>query len=112
MEQFSGIAASFLRGEFLAEYPHFTEHVRQHIEPDPGHDDVNAYELGLDLSSTASSGSATRPDAARSFPATPESGRSLLNVVLGETSMAGYRPDHLWVARLPRRSRRIGPHAA
>ena len=49
MEQFSGIAESFMRGDFLAEYPHFTEHVRQHIEPDPGLDDVNAYELGIDL---------------------------------------------------------------
>jgi AcrR family transcriptional regulator len=51
MEQFSGIAASFLRGELLAEYPHFTEHVQQHMEPEPpGHeDDVSAYELGLDL---------------------------------------------------------------
>jgi AcrR family transcriptional regulator len=51
MEQFAGIAASFLRGEFLAEYPHFTEHVQQHMEPEPpGHDDdMSAYELGLDL---------------------------------------------------------------
>ncbi len=49
MEQFAGIAESFMRGEFLAEYPHFTEHVRQHMEPEPEHDDVNAYELGLNL---------------------------------------------------------------
>ncbi len=48
-EQFAGIAASFLRGEFLAEYPHFTEHVQQHMEPEPGQDDVSAYELGVDL---------------------------------------------------------------
>lgn len=48
-EQFAGIAASFLRGEFLAEYPHFTEHVQQHMEPERGQDDVSAYELGLDL---------------------------------------------------------------
>ncbi len=48
-DQFSGIAASFLSGEFLAEYPNFTEHVQQHMEPEPGQDDVNAYELGLDL---------------------------------------------------------------
>lgn len=41
------IAASFLRGEFSAEYPHLTEHALQHMEP--GHDDVSAYELGLDL---------------------------------------------------------------
>ena len=49
MEQFAGIAESFIRGEFLAEYPHFTEHVLQHMEPEPGLDDVNAYELGIDL---------------------------------------------------------------
>jgi hypothetical protein len=28
-------------------YPHFTEHALQYMESD--HDDVNAYELGLDL---------------------------------------------------------------
>ena len=49
MEQFEDIAATFMRGEFLEEYPHFSEHVRQHMEPDPGQDDVNAYELGLDV---------------------------------------------------------------
>jgi AcrR family transcriptional regulator len=49
MEQLTNIAASFMRGEFLAEYPHFTEHVQQHMEPEPAHDDVNAYVLGLDL---------------------------------------------------------------
>src|SRR3954451_12759208 len=49
MEQFSGIAETFMRGDFVAEYPHFTEHVRQHIEPDPGLEDVKAYELGIDL---------------------------------------------------------------
>ena len=46
-EQFGDIAASFVRGEFADEYPHFTEHALQHMEED--HDDVNAYELGLDL---------------------------------------------------------------
>jgi AcrR family transcriptional regulator len=46
-EQFEDIAASFVRGEFSAEYPHFTEHAVQHINAD--HDDVSAYELGLDL---------------------------------------------------------------
>jgi AcrR family transcriptional regulator len=49
MEQFADVAASFMRGDFLDEYPHFSEHVRQHMEPDPGQDDVNAYELGLDV---------------------------------------------------------------
>jgi len=46
-EQFEDVAAGFLRGDFSAEYPHFTEHALQHMESD--HDDVNAYELGLDL---------------------------------------------------------------
>jgi hypothetical protein len=46
-EQLEDIAASFVRGEFSAEYPHFAEHAVQHIKAD--HDDVSAYELGLDL---------------------------------------------------------------
>jgi AcrR family transcriptional regulator len=46
-QQFADIAAKFLRGDFSAEYPHFTEHALQHMEP--GDDDVSAYELGLDL---------------------------------------------------------------
>jgi len=46
-QQFEDIAAGFLRGDFSAEYPHFTEHALQHLDSD--HDDVNAYELGLDL---------------------------------------------------------------
>jgi hypothetical protein len=46
-EQFEGITASFVRGDFSAEFPHFTEHALQHMESD--HDDVNAYKLGLDL---------------------------------------------------------------
>ena len=45
--QLEDVAASFVRGEFSAEYPHFAEHAVQHIEAD--HDDVSAYELGLDL---------------------------------------------------------------
>jgi AcrR family transcriptional regulator len=49
MEQFSGVAESFMRGDFAAEFPHFTEHVQQHIEPDPGQEDVDGYELGIDL---------------------------------------------------------------
>jgi AcrR family transcriptional regulator len=47
MEQFGDIAARFVSGEFAAEFPHFTEHALQHMNED--HDDVNAYELGLDL---------------------------------------------------------------
>jgi AcrR family transcriptional regulator len=46
-QQFEDIAAGFLRGDFSAEFPHFTEHALQHMDAD--HDDVNAYELGLDL---------------------------------------------------------------
>jgi AcrR family transcriptional regulator len=49
MEQFSEVAARFMRGEYRDEYPHFSEHVQQHMEPGPGQDDVNAYELGLDV---------------------------------------------------------------
>jgi AcrR family transcriptional regulator len=45
--QFEDAAARFLRGDYAVEFPHFTEHALQHMEP---HDDgVNAYELGLDL---------------------------------------------------------------
>jgi AcrR family transcriptional regulator len=43
------IVARFTRGEFAQEYPHFTEHALQHFEPEPGLEDVNGYELGLDL---------------------------------------------------------------
>jgi AcrR family transcriptional regulator len=43
------IMGRFTRGDFAAEYPHFTEHALQHMEPAPGQDDVNGYELGLDL---------------------------------------------------------------
>jgi AcrR family transcriptional regulator len=46
-KQFEDIAGRFLRGEFADDYPHFTEHALQHMEPD--RDDVSAYELGLDL---------------------------------------------------------------
>jgi AcrR family transcriptional regulator len=49
MEQFDDVAASFMRGDFLAELPHFSEHVQQHMEPDPGQEETDAYELGLDL---------------------------------------------------------------
>jgi AcrR family transcriptional regulator len=47
MEQFGDIADRFVRGELADEFPHFTEHALQHMEED--RDDVNAYELGLDL---------------------------------------------------------------
>ena len=49
MDQFADVAASFMRGDFLKEFPHFSEHVQQHMEPDPGQEDVDAYELGLDV---------------------------------------------------------------
>jgi AcrR family transcriptional regulator len=49
MEQVGDIVERFVRGDFAADYPHFTEHALQHMEPEPGRDDVNAYELGLDL---------------------------------------------------------------
>ena len=48
-EQFEDVAARFTRGDFAKEFPHFTEHALQHMEPEPGQDDVNAYELGLDM---------------------------------------------------------------
>ena len=44
---YEDIAASFVRGDFADEFPHFTEHVLQHTEPH--HDDESAFELGLDL---------------------------------------------------------------
>jgi AcrR family transcriptional regulator len=46
-KQFEGLAAGFVRGDFSADYPHFTEHALQHMEP--GREDGSAYELGLDL---------------------------------------------------------------
>jgi AcrR family transcriptional regulator len=49
MEQLADFTESFMRGDFLERYPHFSEHVQQHIEPGPGQDEVNAYELGLDV---------------------------------------------------------------
>ena len=49
IEQYSGIAESFMRGDYMADFPHFTEHVQQHFEPEPGLEGVNAYELGIDL---------------------------------------------------------------
>ena len=45
--QFEDAAASFLRGDYAEEFPHFTEHALQHMEPPD--DGVNAFELGIDL---------------------------------------------------------------
>ena len=47
--QVEEIMGRFTRGDFAAEYPHFTEHALQHMEPAPGQEDMNGYELGLDL---------------------------------------------------------------
>src|SRR5262245_18020984 len=47
--QLEEIVGRFTRGDFAAEYPHFTEHALQHFEPTPGQEDLNGYELGLDL---------------------------------------------------------------
>ena len=49
VKQFEDVAAGFVRGDFAADYPHFTEHALQHMEPEPGQDDVSGYQLGLDL---------------------------------------------------------------
>ena len=49
MERFAPVAESFSRGDFLADYPHFTEHVRQHLREEAVDEDVNGYELGLEL---------------------------------------------------------------
>jgi AcrR family transcriptional regulator len=46
-EQFADVLAGFVRGDFASEYPHFTEHALQHLDPPAG--DVDAYALGLDL---------------------------------------------------------------
>jgi AcrR family transcriptional regulator len=44
---FADVIARFRRGEFQAEFPHFSEHALQHIDEE--HSDVNAFVLGLDL---------------------------------------------------------------
>jgi AcrR family transcriptional regulator len=49
VSQFEDIMVGFSRGDFQAEYPHFTEHALQHMEPAPGQEDVDGYELGLDV---------------------------------------------------------------
>ncbi|HEY7021036.1 MAG TPA: TetR/AcrR family transcriptional regulator C-terminal domain-containing protein [Ktedonobacterales bacterium] len=41
------LGAAFLRQLSATEYPYFTEHVMQHLEPD--HGDIRAFEFGLDL---------------------------------------------------------------
>ena len=43
------IVERFVRGDFAEDFPHFTEHALQHMEPEPGQDEVNAFELGVDL---------------------------------------------------------------
>ncbi len=45
--QFEDVAARFVRGDYAAAFPHFTEHALQHMEPRD--DGVSAFELGLDL---------------------------------------------------------------
>jgi hypothetical protein len=46
-KQFEDVVAGFIREDYAEEFPHFTEHALQHMEPlDDG---VNAVELGLDL---------------------------------------------------------------
>ncbi|HEX7309872.1 MAG TPA: TetR/AcrR family transcriptional regulator C-terminal domain-containing protein [Gaiellaceae bacterium] len=45
--QFEDVVAAFIRGDYAEEFPHFTEHALQHMEPIE--DGVNAVELGLDL---------------------------------------------------------------
>ena len=47
--QLGDIMDRFSRGDFADAFPHFTEHAIQHIEPVPGQEDLNGYELGLDL---------------------------------------------------------------
>jgi AcrR family transcriptional regulator len=47
MQKFEDIAERFRRGDFSVEYPYFTEHALQHMEPD--REEGSAYELGLDL---------------------------------------------------------------
>jgi AcrR family transcriptional regulator len=48
-EVVQAVVDRFLHGDFAEDFPHFTEHARQHMEPEPGQDDVNAFELGLGL---------------------------------------------------------------
>jgi AcrR family transcriptional regulator len=46
---FDDVVERFMRGDYAEDFPYFTEHARQHMEPEPGQDDVNAFELGVDL---------------------------------------------------------------
>jgi AcrR family transcriptional regulator len=46
-EQLAGIATDFLQQLPAGEFPYFTEHVMQHLEPHPG--DEGGFEFGLDL---------------------------------------------------------------
>lgn len=49
MTEVEDILARFRRGDFAAAYPNFTEHALQHMEPSPEQENVDGYELGLDL---------------------------------------------------------------
>ena len=46
-ENLPDLATTFLRQISAKEYPYFTEHVMQHLEPD--HGEIRAFEFGLDL---------------------------------------------------------------
>jgi hypothetical protein len=46
-EELAGMAATFLQQLPADEYPDFVEHVKQHLEPDHGHE--GGFEFGLDL---------------------------------------------------------------
>jgi AcrR family transcriptional regulator len=46
-DDFADVVGAFRRGDFQAEFPHFTEHALQHMDED--HSEVNAFVLGLDL---------------------------------------------------------------
>jgi AcrR family transcriptional regulator len=43
------VVAAFVRGDYEADFPHFTEHALQHMEPTPEQEEVDGYELGLEL---------------------------------------------------------------
>jgi AcrR family transcriptional regulator len=49
MAQVEDVIARFKRGDFAEAFPHFTEHALQHMEPSPEQEELDGYELGLDL---------------------------------------------------------------